>query len=337
MLEIGVIGYGHFGPNLARCLRATPGVKVACIADRSEEQLARALSAVPDIWTTTDPLEVIAAPRVDAVVVATPAATHFELALAALRHGKHVLVEKPIATRASDACCLIDEAASRRRVLMVDHTFVYTAAVRKMQEIVREGIGELLYYDSVRANLGRIQPDVDVLWDLAVHDLAIIDQVVPLRPRAVSAVGGHLSGGRRVPLADLSLAFDGPLVARVHVSWLASLKTRRTVLGGSDRTIVYDDLEPRAKIRVHDVEPVAGALGQKAGARRAAPVSEPKLDGTEPLLAVTRHFARCVETGARPWSDGLAGLSTVRVLEAADRSMAEGGRFVPLSAAGVGF
>jgi len=327
MLRVGVIGYGHFGPNLARCLAATPGVSVTMVSDAREERLAIARRDLPGAWTTVDCTEPLTDPSIDAIVVATPVASHYELARMALRHGKHVLVEKPIAASSAETCRLIDEAARRRLVLMVDHTFVFSGAVRKMQELVGDGVADVLYYDSVRANLGRVQPDVDVLWDLAVHDLAIIESVLRQPPRAVSAIGARQRDAHPARHAYLTLTFDGPLIAHLHASWLSPVKIRRTVLGGTERTIVYDDLEPRAKIRVHGASASASA---HAG-------DVPELDNTEPLRAVAQHFVACIASGAKPCTDGLAGLATVRVLEAATRSMAEDGRFVDLTTSGVGF
>ena len=214
------------------------------VADRRPERLAQAERRYPGIRVTTDPLDLIADPAVDAVAIATPVALHFELASAALRAGKHVLVEKPMASTSDEASRLIDEAARRQLVLMVDHTFVYTGAVQKMRELVGSGeLGDLYYYDSVRINLGLFQQDVDVLWDLAVHDLSIMDFVLSQQPVAVSATGLAHVPGRPKNIAYMTMFFDGPMIAHVQASWLAPVKVRRTLLGGSRRMIVFDDLE----------------------------------------------------------------------------------------------
>src|SRR5262245_55099105 len=221
MIGVGVIGYGYWGPNLVRNLADSPGARLVAVSDLRAARLGEVQRRHPGVKTTTDAGELIADPAVDAVPVATPVSTHFNLAMGALRAGKHVLVEKPIAATAEQAQRLVDEADRRGRVLMVDHTFLYTGAVRKIHELVhRPDFGDVYYYDSVRVNLGLFQHDVNVLWDLAVHDLSILDYVLPARPRAVSATGMRHVLGQPENIAYLTLFFDGRLIAHLHVNWL---------------------------------------------------------------------------------------------------------------------
>jgi predicted dehydrogenase len=284
---------------------------------------------------TTDASDLIADPAVDAVVIATPVAMHFELASAALRAGKHVLVEKPIASTSDEASRLIDEAARRKLVLMVDHTFVYTGAVQKIRELLVGGeLGDIYYYDSVRINLGLFQQDVDVLWDLAVHDLSIMDFILPQQPIAVSATGLSHVQGKPKNIAYMTMFFDGPVIAHVHASWLAPVKVRRTLLGGSRRMIVFDDLEASEKIKVYDrgisVDPSPENVYQMLVGYRTGDMWAPKLAMTEALHAEAAHFVNCVDRGTRPQTDGEAGLRVVRLLEAASVSMREFGRPVDI-------
>jgi predicted dehydrogenase len=338
MIRVGVIGYGYWGPNLVRNFADQVDATVAVVCDQRSDRLALAQRRYPAIRVTTDPLELIADPAVDAVAIATPVALHFELAMAALRAGKHVLVEKPIASTSDEAQQLIDEAARRRLVLMVDHTFVYTGAVQKMRELVVKGeLGDINYYDSVRINLGLFQHDVDVLWDLAVHDLSIMDFVLPQQPVAVSATGLAHVPGRPANIAYMTMFFDGPLIAHVHASWLAPVKVRRTLLGGNRRMILFDDLETGEKIKVYDsgisVDPNPENVYQMLIGYRTGDMWAPKLAVTEALHVEAKHFVECVTKGAVPQSDGEAGLRVVRLLESASASLQQQGR--PMEIRGV--
>ena len=338
MIRVGVIGYGYWGPNLVRNFADQVDATVTIVCDRRSDRLAQAQRRYPGIRVTTDPADLIADPAVDAVAIATPVALHFELAMAALRAGKHVLVEKPIASTSDEAQQLIDEAARRRLVLMVDHTFVYTGAVQKMRELVVNGeLGDINYYDSVRINLGLFQHDVDVLWDLAVHDLSIMDFVLPQQPVAVSATGLAHVPGRPANIAYMTMFFDGPLIAHVHASWLAPVKVRRTLLGGNRRMVLFDDLETSEKIKVYDsgisVDPNPENVYQMLVGYRTGDMWAPKLAVTEALHVEAKHFVECVTTGTAPQSDGEAGLRVVRLLEAASASLQQQGR--PMDIRGV--
>ena len=335
MIGVGVIGYGYWGPNLVRNFAECRGAALRSVCDRLPERLQQVERRYPGVTVTVDPAELIADPSVDAVVIATPVKHHFELALQALRAGKHVLVEKPMTSSSDESSRLIDEAASRRLVLMVDHTFVYTGAVRKMRELTQAGdLGEIYYYDSVRINLGLFQHDVNVLWDLAVHDLSIMDFVLSERPVAVSATGLAHVAGKPHNIAYMSMFFGGNLIAHVHANWLSPVKVRRTLLGGSRRMVVFDDLEASEKIKVYDrgisVNTSAENVYQMLVAYRTGDMWAPQLAVTEALAAEVAHFVNCVATSQPPTTDGQAGLRVVRLLEAATESMMNQGRLVSL-------
>lgn len=345
MVGIGVVGYGYWGPNLVRNFYETPDCRVVSVSDLRADRLARVRARYPTIDTAADYRDLLRDPRIDAVVIATPVAMHFELAMQALRAGKHVLVEKPMTADVEQALRVVDEAERRGRVLAVDHTFVYTGAVRKIQELLSSGdLGGIYYYDSVRVNLGLFQHDVNVVWDLAVHDLSIMDRVLPAQPVAVSASGMRHVPGEPESMAYVTLHFDAPIMAHVHVNWLAPVKIRRTLIGGSRKMIVYDDLEPSEKIKVYDRGITVDGGGSDAGngdgnghryamlvGYRTGDVWAPQLEMTEALSTELRHFVECVKQQQTPLVDGHAGLRVIRILEAATQSMRDSGRVVELS------
>jgi predicted dehydrogenase len=336
MINIGVIGYGYWGPNLVRNFSEIPGVHVKTVSDFKPELLAKVQGRYPKINVTTDCRDVFADPNIDAVAIATPVSTHFDLALAALQAGKHVLVEKPMTVSSDQAMRLIDEAEKRNLVLMVDHTFVYTGAVRKMRElIISNSLGDIYYYDSVRVNLGLFQHDVNVIWDLAVHDLSIMNYVLPSQPYGVSATGMSHVPGEPENIAYLTLFFEGNLMAHIHVNWLAPVKVRRTLIGGSQKMIVFDDLEPSEKLKIYDkgitLNGNTESLYQMLIGYRTGDMWSPNLDMTEALRTEGLHFINCIEKGDRPITDGEAGLRIVRILEAATESLKKQGRLVELN------
>ena len=339
-INIGVIGYGYWGPNLVRNFSEIPGAQVRMVSDFKPELLTKVQARYPSIQVTTDCRDIFADPKIDAVAIATPVSTHFDLALAALQAGKHVLVEKPITTTSEQAMRLIEEAEKRGLVLMVDHTFVYTGAVRKMHELITtNALGDIYYYDSVRVNLGLFQHDVNVIWDLAVHDLSIMNYVLPSQPYAVSATGiSHVPGGLE-NIAYLTLFFENNLIAHINVNWLAPVKLRRTLIGGSQKMIVFDDLEPSEKVKVYDkgitINSNSENLYQMLIGYRTGDMWSPKLDMTEALKTEGLHFFHCIEQGERPTTDGQAGLRVVRILEAATESMRKQGKLIELDIAGV--
>lgn len=336
MIGVGVIGYGYWGPNLVRNFYEAPGSQVIAVSDLRSERLAQAKARYPTVHVTQDYRDLLADTATDAIAIVTPVSTHFELAMQALQAGKHVLVEKPLAATSEQAVRLIKEADRRDRVLMVDHTFVYTGAVRKIRELVAtNGLGDIYYYDSVRVNLGLFQHDVNVIWDLAVHDVSIMDYVLPSQPCAVSATGISHVPGEPENIAYLTLFFDGCLIAHIHVNWLAPVKVRRTLIGGSQKMIVYDDLEPSEKVKVYDkgitINESPESIYQMLIGYRTGDMWAPQLDMTEALRTEALHFIRCIEEGKCPITDGEAGLRVVQILEAATRSMAERGRLVELN------
>jgi len=337
MITVGVIGYGYWGPNIVRNFAELPDARVAWVTDLQAERLAQVRARYPSINAGTDYNDIIRDPSVDAVVIATPVRPHFDLGMAALRAGKHVWMEKPLAATSSEAARLLDEADRRGLALLVDHTFVFTPAVQKMRELTRGGeLGDIQYYDSVRINLGLFQHDVNVLWDLAVHDLSIMDCVLEGPPVAVSATGlAHVVGSPE-NIAYLTMFFERTLIAHVHVNWLAPVKIRRTLLGGTRRMLVFDDLEASDKIKIYDrgisVNPGSDNMTLMRIGYRTGDMWSPQLVLREGLSGAARHFVDVITAKAAPLSDGHAGLRIVKLLEAATQSMARQGRPVTIGA-----
>lgn len=339
MIKVGVIGYGYWGPNLVRNLFEVSETQVVAVSDMREDRLQQVASRYPSVEVTTDHHRLLNNPEIDAIAIATPVSTHYELALQALQAGKHVMVEKPMTSSSEQALRLIDEATRRKLTLLVDHTFVYTSAVRKIKDIVASGkLGDILYYDSTRINLGLFQRDVDVIWDLAVHDLAIMDYILPSSPSAVAATGiNHVSGGTE-NLAYLTMFFEQNVIAHVNVNWLSPVKVRRTLIGGSKQMVVYDDMEPSEKVKIYDkgitVSHTSDSRYKAMVGYRSGDMFAPQLDVSEALKVEIQHFAECIRTGAEPITGGQAGLRVVRILESASRSMKQRGMLVNLAQSG---
>jgi predicted dehydrogenase len=297
----------------------------------SDDRRAAASRAYPGVKVSADYRDLLRNTQVDAVAISTPVSTHFPLAMEVLKAGKHVLVEKPMTASSEQALRLIEEAERRHLILMVDHTFVYTGAVRKIREILGQGsLGEIYYYDSTRVNLGLFQHDVDVIWDLAVHDLSILDFLLPQFPVAVSATGiGHVKGVAE-NVAYVTAFYDSPLIAHLNVNWLSPVKVRRTLLGGSRQMVVYDDMESSEKVKVYDkgitIKNGPESLYKMLVGYRSGDMYCPQLDVTEALRIEAQHFAECIEQTKTPLTDGFAGLRVVSVLEAATQSMKDRGR-----------
>ena len=330
MIGIGIIGYGYWGPNLARVSAEAAGARLVAIADAAPQALARAARRHGTARLADDWRSVVDDPAVDLVMVATPVRTQYEIALAALRAGKHVLVEKPMAETAAQAMTLVEEAARRSLVLMVDHTFIYTPAVQRIRSLVQEGaIGELYYYDSTRINLGLFQRDVNVVWDLAVHDLAILDHLMGESPVAVSANGADAMGRRHENMAHVTLYYSGGAMAHLNVNWLAPVKVRRTLIGGSKRMIVYDDLEPDEKVKIYDRGVSFDASDddryQRLVSYRMGDMWAPRLPLTEALATEVEHLIACIADGAKPITSGEMGVRVVEVLEGATASLSRRG------------
>jgi predicted dehydrogenase len=339
MIRIGVIGYGYWGPNLVRNFSELGGCRVGMVSDLQEDRLARVQARYPGVAVTRDSAELIDSPEIDAVAISTPVSTHYDLALRALRAGKHVLVEKPLTVSSEQAARLIDEAEGRKLVLMVDHTFVYTGAVRKILELTQSaGLGDIYYYDSVRINLGLFQEDVDVIYDLAVHDFAIMDYVLPFKPVAISATGISHVPGSNENIAYITAFFEQPLIAHVHVNWLSPVKVRQTLIGGSHRMILYDDVQPSEKIKIYDkgidLSSSAESAYHMLVSYRSGDMWAPKLDMTEALRVELGHFLDCIGKNLTPLTDGHAGYRVVKILEAATESVRGRGRLIELAGTG---
>ena len=332
-IRIGVIGCGYWGPNLLRNFAENEAVQLVWICDIDSNRLAAMGRRYPVAHTTIDYRKLFAEPGLDAVAVVTPVATHYQIAKEALSAGKHVLVEKPLTATVREAEELIDLARNNDRTLMVDHTFVYTGAVRRMKEIVAGGeLGELLYFDSVRINLGLFQRDINVLWDLAPHDLSIMDFLIERQPDFVSAIGSsHIEKGIE-NIAYLMLHFPDEFIAHFHFNWLAPVKIRRTLIAGSRKMILYDDIEPTEKVRIYDKGVTRNRIGDREAdyqtliSYRTGDVWAPQLDPTEALRYVVAEFLESIRGARKPLTDGEAGLRVVRVLEAAQQSMKNGGQ-----------
>jgi predicted dehydrogenase len=338
--SIGVIGCGYWGPNLLRNFAENDAAQLAWICDTDEARVAAMGRRYPAARTTTDYRQLIADPKLDAIAVVTPVATHYQIAKEALVAGKHVLVEKPLTATVREAEELIELSDRNRRTLMVDHTFVYTGAVRKMKEILASGeLGDLLYFDSIRINLGLFQRDINVLWDLAPHDLSMMDYLIERQPIGLSALGScHIEPGIE-NIAYMVMKFDDDFIAHFHFNWLAPVKIRRTLIAGMRKMILYDDIEPAEKVRVYDKGVTANrnenreADYQTLISYRTGDVWAPKLDATEALHYVVAEFLDSIRGGRRPLTDGEAGLRVVRILEAAQQSIKQGGAFKHLNAA----
>ena len=334
MINLAVVGYGYWGPNLVRNFQETKDVRVVSCCDRSTDRLAQLKAKYPSIEVTTEYADVLNDSSIDAVAISTPVATHYEFARKALEHGKHVLVEKPATASVAEAEKLVDLAKKLGLTFMVDHTFIYTGAVRKMKEVIDQGdIGELYYFDSVRINLGLFQRDVNVLWDLAPHDIAIMGHLVKEKPVSVCANGACHIGNGIENVAYLTVYFDSGLIAHFHNNWLSPVKIRTMLVGGSKKTIHYDDMEVSEKIKIYDrgvdVSTPEG-LRDVLVSYRLGDMWAPRLDHTEALRLMAAEFADCIQTGRSPLSDGISGLNVVKILEASEMSIKHRGREVKL-------
>jgi predicted dehydrogenase len=336
MIRIGVVGYGYWGPNLVRNFAETRGATVAAVADLDVAKLDLVQRRFPGTKTTTSYRELLSDPSIDAIAVATPVSTHFDLGIAALRAGKHLWIEKPMTETSPQARQLVDEADRRKLVLMVDHTFIYTGAVRKMSEIIKSGeLGRIYYYDSIRVNLGLFQRDVSVISDLAVHDFSILDYLMSERPAAVTASGTNHFPGTPENLAYVTLFYDSGTIAHANVSWLAPVKVRQILVGGSKKMITYDDLEPSEKIKVYDkgisfTDDPQQIQEMRVG-YRTGDMWAPKIAVTEALSVEGEHFIDCIEHNKVPETDGQLGLRVVELIEAASISMRRKGETVYLN------
>jgi predicted dehydrogenase len=329
-VRIGVIGYGYWGPNLVRNFHELADAEVACVCERRPDRREHLYNHYPLISVVADWRDMLRDDSLDAMVVATPVSTHYELAREILRAGKHVLVEKPLTPGVAQARELIDLAQSRERILMVGHTFVYHGAVRKIRELVCQGeLGDLLYLDSTRANLGLIRDDVNVVWDLAPHDISIMDFVLGRPPVAVSATGASHPESRSKDIAFITLHYSDNLIGHVNVSWLSPVKIRKLMIGGTRKMIVFDDNEPSEKVKLYDrgVErsPTTDQRHNRLIQYRSGETVVPKLDLTEALHTEARDFVHSISERRQPLADGESGLRIVQILELACQSLSQGG------------
>jgi len=332
MLNIGVIGYGYWGPNIVRNFFATKGAKVKTVCDVNQSSLDKVQLLYPYIKTTRDEIDIIKAKNIDAVAIITPVSTHYPLAKKALENGKHIFVEKPFTASVKEAEELIKIAEKNDLKIMVDHTFIFTGAVKKIKELMDDHVlGDLNYYDSTRVSLGLFQHDVNVIWDLAPHDFSIIDYLVPNRPLSISALGAdHLKRGQE-NIAYITMHFEDDLIVHIHVNWLSPVKLRTTLIGGQKKMLVWDDLQADEKIKVYDK---GAEITNKEGAYklmvdyRSGDMYSPHVSHEEALAKELKYFVDCVENNETPINDGGAGLRVVKMLELAEKSLKKKGAVV---------
>jgi predicted dehydrogenase len=336
MINVGLIGFGYWGPNLARNIFQNPNCCLKRIVDLNEDRRKAAHAAYPGVDISGENEAVLKATDIDVVAIATPVFTHFSLAKMALEHGKHVLVEKPMTSTVGQAEQLIDLAQEKNLILMVDHTFLFTNAVRTIKQLADAGdLGDIFYYDSVRVNLGLFQRDINVIWDLAPHDLSIIDHVIQRPPIAVSATGQcHLNGKEDV--GYLTLHFDNNFIAHCHVNWLSPVKVRKTLIGASKAMLAWDELTPDEPIKVYDrgvemkpTDDIQGVYNLMA-AYRMGPMYAPVIPPGEALKSEIAYLVECIEKGQTPFNDGESGARVVRILEASNQSLKHNGAAIEL-------
>jgi predicted dehydrogenase len=332
-VRVGIIGYGYWGPNIVRNFHGLDNCDVVAVCDKSTDALRRAGRAYPNIRLTTDFSEILQSPAIDAVAIVTPVWTHFDLAKAALQNGKHVFVEKPFTSTTRQAEELIELAERMNLTIMVDHTFLFCGAVRKIRQLVDDGtLGPLYYFDSTRVNLGLFQHDVSVIWDLAPHDLSIMDHIITEKPEAVVATGGqHLNG--HADMAFITIYYPGNIIGHVNVNWLSPVKVRTTLIGGEDKMLVWNDLEADEKIKIYDkgVQITGGeSVRDLLVNYRSGDVWAPRVELAEALKVELDYFVDCVCNDKVPLNDGHAGLRIVKLLEAAEQSLKGRGSLVAL-------
>ncbi len=333
MLRVGVVGYGYWGPNIVRNFHGVQGCQVVRVCDLNPKSLDRVRRGYPAIQVTSDSDDILISSDIDAVAVITPVATHYPLAKKALENGKHLFVEKPFTQTAAQAEELVDLAEKKGLKIMVDHTFLFTAAVNKIKELIEgDVLGTLYYYDSVRVNLGLFQSDVNVVWDLAPHDLSIMQHIIPLKPEALVATGEHHVNGAE-DVAYITVYFPNRVIAHFNVNWLSPVKVRTTLIGGEKKMIVWNDLEADEKIKIYD-KGVKKSNGEGVHdllvSYRMGDIWAPRLEQVEALKAEAQYFVDCVGSGKTPFNDGIAGLGIVRMLEATDESLRRKGGMVYL-------
>lgn len=336
MVKIGIIGYGYWGPNIARNFNACENARLVSICDLDDKRLKLAQSTYPFIKEYKDPYEMMKSDEIDVVAVVTPVYTHYELAKFALEHDKHIFVEKPFTSKVSQGEELIELAEKKGLKIMVDHTFLFTGAVRKMKEIMDSGeLGDLFFYDSVRVNLGLFQHDINVIWDLAPHDFSIMNYLVDKKPVAVSAWGRCHIGNGLEDISYVGVHFeDDGFIAHFHVNWLTPVKIRKTLISGDKKMLVWDDLSSDEKVKIYDkgvlVKNNTDSIHKLLVSYRSGDIHVPKVDNTEALRVEANYFIECIEQNKKPFNDGESGLEVVKILEASDESLKKHGKRIEL-------
>ncbi|MBI5644313.1 MAG: Gfo/Idh/MocA family oxidoreductase [Deltaproteobacteria bacterium] len=333
MLRIGVIGYGYWGPNIVRNFSVIDGASVVAVCDKNPISLERVKKNHPDMSVTPDSREITSSPDIDIVTVITPVSTHYELAREALLNGKHVFVEKPFTASAAEAEELIEIAEKKNLKIMVDHTFLFTSAVKKIKQIIDEDVlGDLYYYDSTRVNLGLFQHDINVIWDLAPHDFSIMDYLIRHKPLAVAATGrAHINS--KEDIAYIMVYFTNNIIAHINVNWLSPVKLRTTLIGGEKKMLVWNDVDADEKIKIYDrgVEITSSeGIYNLLVNYRSGDMWAPKVDQSEALRLETQYFVNCIQKNETPFNDGMAGLRIVKMLEACDESLKNNGKMVEI-------
>jgi len=333
MLRMGIIGYGYWGPNLVRNFSITEGITVKSVCDINPDAVKKASKIYPNIEATTDYNKTLTSPEIDAVAIATPVFTHYELAKKALENGKHVFVEKPFTSTVAQAEELIELADRKNLTIMVDHTFLFSGAVRKIKELINDNVlGNLYYFDSTRVNLGLFQHDINVIWDLAPHDFSIMDYVVEEKPTAVAATGiSHFNNKENI--AYVTVYFSNSMIGHFNVNWMSPVKVRNTLIGGDKKMLVWNDLESDEKIKIYDkgVEVTTPeSIYDLLISYRSGDVWAPKINQIEALKVEADYFVECVTNNETPINDGVAGLRVVKILEATDKSLIKRGETIPL-------
>jgi predicted dehydrogenase len=334
MIKIGIIGYGYWGPNVVRNFLSTEGAQIISICDINKDALNKARKNYPKLKIVSDSSEILTSPEIDAVAIVTPVYTHFELAKKAIENGKHIFVEKPFTSSVAEAEELIELAEKKNIKIMVDHTFLFTGAVRKIKELINDGIlGNLYYYDSTRVNLGLFQHDINVIWDLAPHDLSIMDYVIQEKPVGITATGTEHFGRGLEDIAYITVYFDKDIIAHFNVNWLSPVKIRMTLIGGEKKMLVWNDLESDEKVKIYDrgvnIEDKEG-IYELLVSYRAGDIWTPMVEKTEALKKEAEYFIDCLTNNNTPINDGYAGLRVVKILEASDLSIKNNGKMVKI-------
>ena len=335
-IKVGVIGCGYWGPNLIRNFNENYQTDLRYACDLDDQRLERIKVRYPAVTVTKNYKDLLRDKDVHVVAIATPVYTHYRFAKEALEAGKHLLIEKPMTSNSKEAGTLVNLAEKKNLMIFVDHTFIYTGAVKKMKEVISsQNLGDIYYFDSVRVNLGLFQPDINVVWDLAPHDISIMDYLIPGKPKSVVAIGGSHTGNNIEDIAYVTVVYSTELMAHFHINWMSPVKIRRIIIGGSKKMIVFDDLDPSEKIKIYDKGILLAKTDKKVFYQniiqyRIGDMYAPKIDQTEALKVLIDHMADCIIKKKKPVTDGESGLRVVRILEAADKSIKKGGAKITL-------